>query len=78
VDRAGDEIFASPTLAGDQHGQVVPLKPLDLIHDALHRRAGTHESRNQRFELALDGALRGFQGSIAGGTQLEALAQDGT
>ena len=54
VDGARDEILAGAALAGDQHGQVVALQPLDLIGDALHRGAGADESRQQRLERPLD------------------------
>ena len=45
VNRARDEVLAGAALAGDQHGQVVALQPLNLIGDALHRGAGADESR---------------------------------
>ena len=54
VDRARDQLLAGAALAGDQHGQVVALQPLDLLDDAAHRGAGAEEAGQQRLERALD------------------------
>ena len=52
MDRARDELLAGAALAGDQHGQIVALQPLNLLDDAGHRGAGGEESRQQRLERA--------------------------
>ena len=52
MNRARDQLFAGSALAGDQHGQVVALQPLDLIDDTIHRGTGADESGQERFERA--------------------------
>ena len=54
VDRPRHEVLAGAALAGDQDGEVVALHPLNLIGDALHRRAGADEARQQRLERPLE------------------------
>ena len=58
VDRARHELLAGAALAGDEHGQVVALQPLDLIGHAVHRRARAEEAGQQRLERALVAAAR--------------------
>ena len=77
VDRARDELLAGAALAGDQHGQVVALQPLNLFDDARHRGAGGEEAGQQRLERAIDGQSDGRRRAIARGAQREALARDG-
>ena len=50
VNRARDQLLAGAALAGDQHGQVVALQPLDLLDDAGHRGAGAEKPGQQRLE----------------------------
>ena len=57
VNGARDQLLARAALAGDQHGQVVALQPLNLLDDARHRGAGAEESRQQRLERAIDRRL---------------------
>src|SRR6185295_1514888 len=73
VNRARDEILARTALAGDQHGEVVALQPLDLIGDLLHRRARADEAREERLELPLDGPRGRFGLAFARLTQIEPL-----
>ena len=75
MNRARDEILAGAALAGDEHGQIVALHPLDLIGDALHRGAGADEPGQQRLERTLDGARGRFDRTLARAAQIEALAQ---
>ena len=53
MNRARDEVLAGAALAGDQHGQVVPLQALDLLDDAVHGGAGADEPGQQRLERTL-------------------------
>ena len=55
VDRARDELLAGAALAGDEHGEVVALQPLNLLDDARHRGAGGEKSGQQRLERPIDG-----------------------
>jgi len=50
VNRARDQLLAGAALSRDQHRQVVPLQPLDLLDDAGHGGARGEESRQQRLE----------------------------
>ena len=76
VDRPRDQLLAGAALAGDQHGEVVALQPLNLLDDALHRRAGAQEPRQQRLERAVDGEVRRGDRPIARAAELEPLPRD--
>ena len=75
VNRARDQVLAGAALAGDQHGEVAALQALDLIGDALHRRAGADEAGDQRLERRSMAPAAGSQRPLARRAQLEALAQ---
>ena len=60
VDCPGDQLLARAALAGDEHGQLVALQPLDLLDDARHRRACREKPGKKRFERSVDcGRRRG-------------------
>ena len=77
MNRARDQLLAGAALAGDQHGEVVALQPLNLIDDPVHRGAGADEAGQQRLERALDVRLRRGRAALARAAQFEALAGDG-
>ena len=77
VNRARDEILAGAAFAGDEHGEVVALHALDLLGDALHGGARADESRKQGLERSLEHAAGGLGLPVAGGAQIESLAQHG-
>ena len=63
--------------AGDEHREVVPLQPLDLLDDARHGGAGREEPGQQRLERSIDGdAGHRQRRAIARRAQREALARD--
>src|SRR5262245_19288401 len=66
-----DEVLAGAALASHEDRQVAPLKALDLISDALHRRTGADESRQERLERTLHDTGRRIRRTLARGTQLE-------
>ena len=77
VNRARHELLAGSALAGDQHGEVVALHPLDLLDDAVHRGAGGQEPGQQRLERSIDRRGRPPPSmAIARGAQREPLARD--
>ena len=75
MDGARDEVLAGAAFAGDQHGQVVALQALNLIGDAVHRRAGADEAGKQRLERPLAGLFDRLRRALAGAAQLEALSR---
>jgi hypothetical protein len=76
VDGARYELFAGAAFAGDQDVEVVPLHPLDLLHDAVHGGAGGQKPRQQRLERTIDREV-GHRGvPVARGAQRKALAGD--
>ena len=54
VNRPRDQLLARPALAGDEHGEVVALHPLNLLDDARHRGAGGQEPGQQRFARLIE------------------------
>ena len=77
VNRARDQLFAGPALAGNQHGQVVALHPLDLLDDPRHRLAGRDKSWEERLERSIDRWAGRRDRSVALRAQRKSLSGDG-
>ena len=76
VDRPRDQVLPGAALAGDEHGQRLPLHALNLVGDAGHGGAGADEAGQQRFERALAVLLGRLLRALAQAAQLESLARD--
>ena len=76
MNRARDEVFAGAAFPGDQHGEVVTLQPLDLVGEAIHRRAGADESGQQRLEWSLVVLIDRLTRTFARAAQIESLPRD--
>ena len=75
VNGAGDEILAGAAFAGDENREVVALHALNLLGDTLHGGAGADEAGQQRLQRTLDDAAGRLDRAVAGGAQIESLAQ---
>jgi hypothetical protein len=54
MDRTRDELLPGAALARDEHRQVVPLEPLNLLDNSRHRGAGGQKSWQQWLQGAVD------------------------
>ncbi len=76
MNRARDEVLAGTAFPGDQHGEVVTLKPLDLVGQAIHCRTGADEPGQERLERSLVVLIDGQTRSFARPAQIESLPRD--
>ncbi len=78
VDRSCHELLASPTLPGDEHGEIVPLETLNLLGHALHDGAGAEKAWQERLERALVTGRRHDHAALTRRAKLEPLSGYGS
>ena len=75
VNGEGDKLFAGSAFTGDQHREVVALKPLNLLDDPRHDGTRAQKSRQQRLEQTIHGCIDGSGRSVARGAEGKALTR---